>query len=445
MLKEQAGYKVKRPNNFWAPFISWWRHHHDATGRRATSAEIREWYKNFAHVCWSEEDMPDISDVLTHSKGMRTTQQIQKFFRKYRLARKCKEMAARNMMSQGDNALDPMDDASLAEDALVGKNGRQWAPPILGTGRVIDSGGNTAPGGSPGQAYPALPVNMANKAISGTSPLQDSLYGQGILNFDVVRSGAAGNGLDATMVPSCHTTNLAAACSQHPGYGLPSAASELHNKVVALLLACGDTVAAASLPVASLHTELRHLATLRRWRQALEAEEAQLQGQASRPPPKQFCTGSGEPQPCAMCVDVSTVEKNAQINAPTETEDLDRTQPQHDSSCRGPATDMAGVACCQSGGGPSCGGTVQLVLGMTEDLQRNGLTDLAGQLFKPLLEHGAYMDDEQLRNLGNIMTQGGMKMDLPSLLKSMAAGVDSSGREAVAVISAIMSGHTGLR
>ncbi|GIL66639.1 hypothetical protein Vafri_20114 [Volvox africanus] len=398
MLKEHTGYKVKRPNNFWAPFISWWRHHHDATGRRATSAEIREWYKRYAHVCWSEEDMPDISDVLTHSKGMRTTQQIQKFFRKYRLARKCKEMAARNMMSQGDDGLDPMDHVSLAEDALVGKSGRQWVPPILDTGRVIESGVNTAPGGSSGQAHPALPVNMANVVIPGTSLLQDSVNGQGILNFDVVRSGAAGSGLDAAMV--------AASCSQHPGYGLPSAASELHDQVAALLLACESTLAAASLPVASVHTELRHLATLRRWRQALEAEEAQLQGQASRSPPKQFCTGSGEPQPGAMCVDVSTVERNAKINAPTQTDDLDRMQPQHNSSSRDPATDMARVARCQSGGGPSCGSTVQLVLGMTADLQRNGLTGLAGQLFKPLLGHGAYMDDEQLRNLGNIMAQG---------------------------------------
>ncbi|GIL66642.1 hypothetical protein Vafri_20114 [Volvox africanus] len=309
--------------------------------------------------------MPDISDVLTHSKGMRTTQQIQKFFRKYRLARKCKvlglgclsvivgvgpsrhevfigsifvgataivlqtvlqvhncerrqsytqlhtslcvqEMAARNMMSQGDDGLDPMDHVSLAEDALVGKSGRQWVPPILDTGRVIESGVNTAPGGSSGQAHPALPVNMANVVIPGTSLLQDSVNGQGILNFDVVRSGAAGSGLDAAMV--------AASCSQHPGYGLPSAASELHDQVAALLLACESTLAAASLPVASVHTELRHLATLRRWRQALEAEEAQLQGQASRSPPKQFCTGSGEPQPGAMCVDVSTVERNAKIN-----------------------------------------------------------------------------------------------------------------------------------
>ncbi|GIL71214.1 hypothetical protein Vretifemale_1806 [Volvox reticuliferus] len=375
--------------------------------------------------------MPDITDVLTHSKGMRTTQQIQEFFRNYRLARKCKERAARKIMSQGDNGIAAADSAFLTEDALVGKSGRQWDPPHLDASRVIDLG-KTAPRGSPEQAYPALLANMSNVLIPGTALHQNNGNGHSLLNFNILRRSAAESVYGPNVATVANdTTNSATSGAQHLGYGFPIAASELHDHVAALMLACGGTAASASLPVDSLHTELRLLATLQHWRRALELAEAQLQGQAARL------------QPDATCVDVSTAERNAQTNAPTHTEGLDRTQPQHISSSRGPVTDMAGIAHCQPGGGPSSGSTVQLVLGMTEDMQRNGLTDLAGQLVKSLLGHGAYMGDEQLRSLGNIMAQGGMKMDLPQLLRFLAAGADSSGREAAAVITQIMSGRTG--
>ncbi|EFJ48110.1 hypothetical protein VOLCADRAFT_91351 [Volvox carteri f. nagariensis] len=87
-----ARLRVKRPNNFWSPFSTWWRQHHDATGRRATTAEIREWYYLHAHIIWPAEQLPEIDELLKLSKGMRTLQQVKEYFRSYRRACKSRKI-----------------------------------------------------------------------------------------------------------------------------------------------------------------------------------------------------------------------------------------------------------------------------------------------------------------------------------------------------------------
>lgn len=42
------------------------------------------------------------------------------------------------------------------------------------------------------------------------------------------------------------------------------------------------------------------------------------------------------------------------------------------------------------------------------------------------------------------VVQAGMKVELPSLLHSVAAGADSASREAAGLLAALLSGHTGL-
>ncbi len=34
--------KIKRPNNYWAPFTSWWRSRYEVTRKRPTIGEIRQ-------------------------------------------------------------------------------------------------------------------------------------------------------------------------------------------------------------------------------------------------------------------------------------------------------------------------------------------------------------------------------------------------------------------
>ncbi|GFR42993.1 hypothetical protein Agub_g3992 [Astrephomene gubernaculifera] len=76
--------KIKKPNNFWAPFNTWWREHHERTGNRATVLEMRQWYAQNAHTVWPPDMMPSVEDMLKIAKGLRTIKQVQAYFRSYR-------------------------------------------------------------------------------------------------------------------------------------------------------------------------------------------------------------------------------------------------------------------------------------------------------------------------------------------------------------------------
>ncbi|GLI58425.1 hypothetical protein VaNZ11_000129 [Volvox africanus] len=276
--------------------------------------------------------------------------------------------------------------------------------------------------------------------------------------------------------PGLRCCSMVAAGDLHGAVSLASRAlaPNLHDELASLMLDMdGQRAAAAAvnLPGISLQTQLRLRVALRHWQQAVEAADALLLGYTVRPPPGQFCSsvatvafanghgggdsfaygGGGGIRLGDDFVDLSMAEGGAPANAPAHPEDLDWTEPLRTASSSARAAATAVVASrapgrdgpSVAGGGPTAD-TVQLVLGLMEDLQRAGSHDVVRHLVKPLLVNAVFLGGDQLRTLGSIMAQVGMNVDLPSLLHSVAPGADSSGREAAALLAAMLSGHTAL-
>ncbi|EFJ48111.1 hypothetical protein VOLCADRAFT_91352 [Volvox carteri f. nagariensis] len=268
--------------------------------------------------------------------------------------------------------------------------------------------------------------------------------------------------------PGLRCFSMVAAGDLHGAVSLASRAlvPELHDQLAGLMVemdGLGGAAAAANLPGITLHMELRLRAALRHWQQAVEAAEALLLGYTRRPAAGLFRSvvaaaafgsggvGVGGPQLGEEFVDLSMAEGGAPAHAPAHPEDLDWTQPLRAAASSAKAAATAVVAARRPGGGGSGGvGTTgsspgaALVLGLMEDLQRAAQYDVVRHLVKPLLVHAVYLGGDQLRTLAGIMAQVGMKTDLPSLLHSVAAGADSSNREAAALLAAMLSGHTAL-
>ncbi|GFR42994.1 hypothetical protein Agub_g3993 [Astrephomene gubernaculifera] len=251
-------------------------------------------------------------------------------------------------------------------------------------------------------------------------------------------------------------------------------APELHDQLAALMTdmdGLRGAAAAATLPGISLATELRLRTLMRHWQQAVEAAEAMLLGYSRRPPPGGFASavaaaafgsGAGRGVGGAMLgdefVDVGAAAGGMPASAPAHPEDLDWTQPLREASSSAKAAAAATVAArgpghtaaitvaapCGGGGGAPTAVTIQLVLGLLEDLIGAAMYDVARHLAKALVVHAVNMPGEQLLRVAAVMAQAGMKTDLPALAHSVSAGGDSSSRESAALMAAMLSGHTAL-
>ncbi|GLI63432.1 hypothetical protein VaNZ11_006321 [Volvox africanus] len=81
------GKPSRRSMDFWCQFNYWYRNLWEAERRRPTVVEVKRWYDEAADSCWGDQK-PTWEETRTHSKCLRSLDQVRTYFRQYRAARK---------------------------------------------------------------------------------------------------------------------------------------------------------------------------------------------------------------------------------------------------------------------------------------------------------------------------------------------------------------------
>ncbi|GIL78023.1 hypothetical protein Vretimale_7361 [Volvox reticuliferus] len=81
------GKPSRRSMDFWCQFNYWYRNLWEAEGRRPTVVEVKRWYEEAADSCWGDQK-PTWEETRSHSKCLRSLDQVRTYFRQYRAARK---------------------------------------------------------------------------------------------------------------------------------------------------------------------------------------------------------------------------------------------------------------------------------------------------------------------------------------------------------------------
>ncbi|KAG2449559.1 hypothetical protein HYH02_005092 [Chlamydomonas schloesseri] len=72
---------------FWNSFNNWYRTFWEESGRRPGVQEVKRWYEDCADACWGPSK-PSWEETRTHSKCLRSLEQVRSYFKAYRAAKK---------------------------------------------------------------------------------------------------------------------------------------------------------------------------------------------------------------------------------------------------------------------------------------------------------------------------------------------------------------------
>ncbi|KAG2428816.1 hypothetical protein HXX76_011516 [Chlamydomonas incerta] len=72
---------------FWNSFNNWYRTFWEESGRRPGVHEVKRWYEDCADACWGPIK-PSWEETRTHSKCLRSLEQVRSYFKAYRAAKK---------------------------------------------------------------------------------------------------------------------------------------------------------------------------------------------------------------------------------------------------------------------------------------------------------------------------------------------------------------------